>query len=53
MWSSLTAAYEALSEPMKAFLQGLALHDALLIAQQDDDPSGHSSPPEVACPRSM
>ena len=30
MWSSLTAAYEALSEPMKAFLQGLtALHDAL------------------------
>ena len=30
MWSSLYAAYDALSEPMKAFCEGLtALHDAL------------------------
>lgn len=30
MWASLTAAYDALSEPMQQFLEGLtALHDAL------------------------
>ena len=40
MWSSLTAAYEALSEPMKAFLQGLtALHDALPHNRPDKMPT--------------